>query len=309
MDAIHVENGLTPEQLGFDGRGLAAYTYGGDGPVWGVDFGDDYGTSHAYPLANAQSVAEVEQYAWPDPARFTDWNKLGAVARDWQQQYAVRGPYWMAGPLFCTTCNLMGMEEALMKMVSEPAVFEACVEKVFEFSCDYVSRFIQACDGGLDLLSLADDFATQRGLMFHPDLWRKFLKPRYARLFELGKRHGLPVWFHSCGDATPVLPDLIDIGVDVWETVQLHALPMSPQALKKQFGRQLTFFGGINTQHLPFAKPKEVRAEVNRVIEALGEGGGYICGPDHHIKPDVSQENTRALFETAQQFRRAGYTG
>jgi uroporphyrinogen decarboxylase len=144
--------------------------------------------------------------------------------------------------------------------------------------------------------------------LFDPALWRKYLKPRYARLFELGKSRGLPVWFHSCGDITAVLDDLIEIGMDVWETVQLHALPLSPRELKRQYGRHVTFFGGINTQRLPFATPQEVRQEVRDVCEALGEGGGFICGPDHHIKPDVPPANTTALFDEATSFRRPMYT-
>jgi len=138
--------------------------------------------------------------------------------------------------------------------------------------------------------------------------WRRFLKPRYAKLFDIGKRRGKYVWFHSCGDITEVLPDLIDIGMDVWETVQLHTLPMSPRELKKEYGRHVTFFGAVNTQRLPFAHPDEIRAEVARCIEALGHGGGYICGPDHGIRADVPYENIVALYETARDFRRTGYT-
>ena len=84
--------------------------------------------------------------------------------------------------------------------------------------------------------------------------------------------------------------------MDVWETVQVHTLPLSPQDLKRQYGRHITFFGAVSTQRLPFSTPAQVRDEVRRCIDALGEGGGYICGPDHHVKPDVSAENTVALF-------------
>jgi uroporphyrinogen decarboxylase len=153
----------------------------------------------------------------------------------------------------------------------------------------------------LHILCLGDDFATQRGLMVSPDAWCRHIKPHLARLFEIGKSRGKFVWFHSCGDITSVLGDLIDIGMDVWETVQLHALPIDAHALKRQYGRHVTFFGGINTQRLPFMTPDEVRREVRRVINMLGpDGAGYICGPDHHIKPDVSVQNTLALFDEAQ---------
>ena len=195
------------------------------------------------------------------------------------------------------------MEEALVKMISEGAVFEACVEQVFRFSYAYVEHFVETIGSKLDILWLADDFASQRGLTMNPRLWRKYLKPRYEKLFSIGKQRGLPIWFHSCGDISSVLPDLIEIGMDVWETVQLHTLPFSPKTLKREYGAHITFFGGINTQRLPFMTIPELRDEVRRCCETLGKGGGYICGPDHHIKPDVSAELTVELFAAARAFQ------
>ncbi len=303
--------------LGRDGRVICAWDYAGptgtdaDGKpqdLWGFEGRYDYGTTHDYPLASATSVKQVEQFAWPDAKLFRDYPTVRASALAWNRQYAVRGPYWISAPLFCTTCNLFGMEEAMVKMMQEPDVFEACVEQVMTFSEEYVRLFVDAMGDALDILHLCDDFASQRGLMFDPALWRRYFKPRYARLFEIGKSRGLPVWFHSCGDVTPVLENLIEIGMDVWETVQLHALPISPQELKRQYGRHVTFFGAINTQRLPFAGEQQVRAEVRQVCDALGEQGGFICGPDHHVKPDVPTANTLALFDEATHFRRPGYT-
>lgn len=327
IDAIAIENkdavgrllgvpaDFVLDHLEIDGRCIAAERYTGALPrrevkelsPWGTETSDDYGTTHFYPLAAAATAAEVERYPWPDPALY-DFDALNVTLHDWTGEYALRGPYWVSAPLFCTTCNLMGIEEALCRMLAAPAVFEACVERVFGFSAGYVERFVQTAGDRLDILYLADDFATQRGLMMSPMLWRKFLKPRYEQLFAIGKRRGLPIWFHSCGDITSVLPDLIEIGMDVWETVQLQTLPMTPVELKRRYGRDLAFFGGVNTQSLPFKDPAEVADEVRRSIEALAEGGGYICGPDHHIKPDVPPANVIALFETARQYRRDGYT-
>ena len=160
----------------------------------------------------------------------------------------------------------------------------------------------------LDIYCLGDDFATQRGMLFSPELWRKYLKPVYGKLFGLAKKAGKPVWFHSCGDITEVLPDLIDIGMDVWETVQLHTLPMRPEELKRRYGGDVTFFGGVNTQNLPFARVFEIEGEVINCIKILGKNGGYICGPDHHIKYDIPAEKTIALFDTARNFRMDGCT-
>lgn len=325
VDAICIENGdaiaenlgISPEsvleRLGIDGRIVCA-PYTGEFPTsangdplseWGTSWRPDYAVDRGfYPLADARSLAEIEAYAWPDVG-LCDFEAAAESARA-MSRYAVRGPYWM--PLFCRACDMFGMEEAMVRMSLEPALFEAVIERVADYIAEYCRRLIAACGDAMPILCLGDDFATQRGLMISPDQWRRFLKPHFARIFEVAKRAGKHVWFHSCGDVTSVLPDLIEIGVDVWETVQLHTLPMSPSELKREYGRDLCFFGAVNTQRLPFITPDEVREETMRCIEVLGADGGYICGPDHHVKPDVSAANTIMLFDTATSFRKDGYT-
>jgi len=144
--------------------------------------------------------------------------------------------------------------------------------------------------------------------MISPAKWRQFIKPRLNRIIDVGRKRNKIIWFHSCGDITAVLPDLIEMGVQVWETVQLQTLPYSAKTLKERHGNSLTFFGGINTQNLPFSDPESVRSEVLQCIEDLGKGGGYICGPDHTVNDDVPPENTVALYEAVRSFRREGYT-
>ena len=300
-----IDEGAVLDRLGIDGRLVAAWSYGGEYPVsaggtalseWGTVTGNDYGTAHMYPLADASTVAEIEKFKWPNPAlyNFTDARKM---AGELSKEYATRGPYWK--PLFCQVCELMGMEEAMVKMSTEPAIFEAALEQVFQHVYSYSAQMLDVCGDTLDIYSIGDDFATQRGLMISPEQWGRYLKPRYAALFALAKGCGKPVWFHSCGDITSILPDLIDIGMNVWETVQLHTLPMTPEKLKSEYGKQITFFGGVSTQRLPFITTKEVREETLYCIKVLGKNGGYICGPDHHIKPDVPPANTIALFDSA----------
>jgi len=320
VDVICIENAeqiakllrIEPEQvyeaLGIDGRIVSA---GYVGEVkeglneWGSPNTGDYGTGREYPISAEAAVADVERYPGPKPEDY-DYVKAGKAAKELGKQYAVRGPYWK--PLFCQVCDLVGMEAAMVMMHERPRVFEALVEKVFTHVADYSQRLLDACGDDMPIYCLGDDFATQRGLMISPGQWRRFLKPYYARLFDIAKYRGKFVWFHSCGDITAVLGDLIDIGLDVWETVQLHTLPIPAEKLKSEYGRHVTFFGGINTQRLPFASPADIREEVVRVIGVLGKGGGYICGPDHHVKPDVPAENAVALFDEARKFRRVGYT-
>jgi len=325
IDAICVENAqeiaayldipvdAVLDRLGIDGRIVAAGYRGMLPPEtngmiwneWGTVSTGDYSTMRHHPLAAASSVAEVARASWPDPRQY-DFTAAAGVARSLAETYAVRGPYWQ--PLFCRVCDLFGMEEAMVRMLTETEIFEAALEAVFQYTATYCEYLLDACGDAMPILCLGDDFATQRGLMIDPEQWRALLKPRYARLFEIGKQRGKFVWFHSCGDITAVLPDLIDIGMDVWETVQLHTLPCSPQQLKREYGAHLTFFGAVSTQRLPFVSPAEIQDEVMVCIETLGKGGGYICGPDHHIKPDVPPENAVALFDAAQRYRGEGYT-
>lgn len=318
LDAVAAHLGMGADEamdrLGIDGRimgpGYTGPTLKGPNGEECTDFGvvhtGDYGTAHSYPLSFDTTLADIGKYPWPQVKDY-DVAGLRQRALPVSQKYAVRGPYWM--PLFCQVCDLFGMETAMEKMLADETVFDAALERIAEVVTGVCVRMMDECQGALDILCLGDDFATQRGMMISLESWRKHLKPHYTRLFAEAQKRGYPVWFHSCGDVTAVLPDLIEIGVDVWETVQLHTLPISAIELKREYGKDLCFFGAINTQRLPFATPVEVREETLRCIEALGKGGGYICGPDHHIKPQVSVESTLALFDTATSFRLAGYTG
>jgi len=158
----------------------------------------------------------------------------------------------------------------------------------------------EKCIGLADIFWFGDDFATARGMMMSPEHWRKFLKPTYRKIFQLAKSHDRKMWFHCCGTFREVMPDLIDMGMDVWETTQVHLPGNEPEVLKKEYGKDICFYGAINTQQtLPFGTPDEVRAEVRERIRVLGKGGGYIVGGDHAILPDVPIENVLAMIDEA----------
>lgn len=305
------------EHLGFDGRmvllgyeGEFGFSPGGSNPVrWstihfdGINAG--YTSTRKFALTHASSVADIEAFEWPDLDLFL-YDAAAEQARALGETYAVRGPMWV--PLFCQACDLFGIEETMIRMATQPAMMEAFFDRITDIYVEICGRLLDACGDSMPIFFLGDDFATQRGLMISPAMWRHFIKPRLARIFEVGKKRGKFVWYHSCGDISAVLPDLIDIGMDLWETVQLHTLPMSPRELKREYGQHISFFGGINTQKLPFASPEEIREEVRETIEILGEGGGFICGGDHSINADVPPANAVALYESATSFRREGYT-
>ena len=304
------------KKMDFDGR-IVPLNYIGDMPKrtdgtialneWDDDaeLGVGYSLSFPHPLINANSITEIEKYSWPDITKY-EYKQAAKEAKDLSDRWAIRGPGWF--PLFCRVCSLLGMEEAMVKMVLEPELFEAIIEEVFKVVYQICKQYLDTVGKDVHILLLTDDFATQKGMMISPELWRKFFKPRWIKLFDMGKSAGKFIWFHSCGNIIDILPDLINIGLDVWETVQLHTLTMTPKQLKCEYGKDITFFGAINTQRLPFRSIQEVEIEVTECIETLGKGGGYICGGDHELRPDVHPEIAVALYDSAKKFRQEGYT-
>ena len=292
-------------------------------PVEGIFGADGLGYSSArgtYPLAGAKTIAEIESFPWPDPNDF-DYEVMAVMLRKIPDEKAKRidlkygiaqegktheesaaGGPWI--PLLCALFDLFGFENALAKLSLEPKLIEAAVQKLEEFTVEFARRSLEATKVLADILYYGDDFATQQGLMISPAQWRRFLKPTYRKVFEVAKSHGVKVWFHSCGTFRPVLPDLIECGMDVWETVQVHLKGNEPEVLKREYGRDLAFYGAISTQQtLPHGTPEDVRAEVRERIRVLGKGGGYICGGDHGILPDVPIDNVVAMLDEARRFR------
>jgi uroporphyrinogen decarboxylase len=269
--------------------------------VWGTKgIADNSGYSESrggHPFVGIESVREVERYRWPSPDDYDyaglrgEFERAGSLARSlhlgWQ-------------PIFCRVLDLFGMQEAMVKMHTRPALIEATVAHVADFVLAAAERALRACGDLLDIYWYGDDFATQRGLMISPEHWRRFYAPAYRRIFELARSYGVKMWFHSCGSLVPVMPDLIDMGMQVWETCQVHLAGNDPATLKREFGRHIAFYGAINTQStLPFGTVEDVRREVRERIAVLGRGGGYICGPDHTVMRGTPVENVLAWLDEA----------
>ncbi|MBD3305712.1 uroporphyrinogen decarboxylase [candidate division KSB3 bacterium] len=198
--------------------------------------------------------------------------------------------------MFERAWSLRGMQNLLMDMILHPAFVEALLEAICEFNLQILNL---ALTYDIDGVYFGDDWGQQKGLIMGAPYWRKFLKPQMAKMYARVKSAGKTVIQHSCGDNREILPDLLDIGLDLYQTVQpeIYDLP----TLKREYGQDLAFWGAISTQRLlPFATPEEVKHETVKIMKILGEQGGYIVGPTHWVPGDVPPENILALIDVFQ---------
>jgi uroporphyrinogen decarboxylase len=266
-----------------------------------LTYDDDLGVR---PLAEVSSVAEVERFPWPSADCF-DYSAIATLARTYQD-YAIIAPAWWS-PLFCRISELCGMERALMMLVQEPALVEAMVEHITDFYLEFYRRSLDAAPGQIDIAFTGDDLSGQQGLLFSRETFRRFFKRALAKIFEVIKGRGVRVMFHICGAVEELIPDLLEIGMDILNPLQFSAAGMDPQRLKAEYGRQLSFYGGIDIQRtLPYGTTEQVRAEARERIEVLGRGGGYILGPAHSLMDDVPVANVLAMYDEARRCKVMG---
>ena len=188
------------------------------------------------------------------------------------------------------------MSEALVNMIAEPEMTMSFLDRVEEHHHKLLDIVLSYDE--IEAVYFGDDWGQQNGLIMGPTLWKEMIKPGMKRLFERVKSKGKYVVLHSCGDLRQIMPDLIDMGVDVYNTVQpeIYDLDM----LKREYGKDLTFYGGISTQQfMPFATPEETKEMTKRVIDKMASGGGYILSPTHAVTPDIPLENVEAMIQVA----------
>jgi uroporphyrinogen decarboxylase len=264
--------------------------------------------SGLHPLADATTVEELEAYPWPDmtdPTRFLGVRERAQQLRD-ENVYASMGTPWLAFPLE-RAFSMQGTDTFLLNMAAEPEFAEALLWKTQALCKVLMDGFLRECGDLLDMVKIGDDLGSQVGLLMSPAMYRRILKPIHADYIAfIRERTKAKVVFHTDGDVYDLLDDFIEIGVDVLNPVQASAGGMSDfPGLKRRFGDRLVFCGGMDTHRiLPAGTPDEVRAEVKRVIETLGPGGGYMLGAVHTVMDDVPPENVLAMVDAAREFGR-----
>ncbi len=268
---------------------------------WGVTwqphpYSTPYGTGHYtemvhHPLADDLAI---DRYTAPDPTRPELYAEAERVLRDFKDDY------WIVGvtvtTIFETAWALRGYEQMLVDLVADPDLAERILDIPFRYHLTAARRLTEL---GVDMIWIGDDVGTQRAMLVAPKTWRRLFKPRLATFIAEIKaiNPALKVAYHSDGDITPIVPDLIEIGLDVLNPIQPAC--MDPAEVKRAYGDKLAFWGSIDEQHtLPFGTPDDVRAEVLTRLQTIGAGGGLILGPTHHVQLDTPMANFWAMVET-----------
>jgi uroporphyrinogen decarboxylase len=252
-----------------------------------------------HALGNAKTVAEIEAYPMPDFLERYRWEHLRDEVKDLhQRQLAVMGA--MSMTLFEVAWGVRGFENFLIDMKVNEGMTRALLDKITEMRCAMARIFV---DTGVDVLRLGDDVGIERGMMISRATWAKWLKPRLAKVIAAAKEvnHNVLVFYHSDGDCRAVIPELIEVGVEILNPVQPEC--MDPAEIKRLYGDRLAFWGTIGTQTtMPFGSPDDVRREVITRIKTVGKGGGLLLGPSHLLQDDVPWENVLAFFEAVRKY-------
>jgi uroporphyrinogen decarboxylase len=248
-----------------------------------------------YPLENL-SGEDILRYKFPYDGIPGLLQNMGPVM-DMKDNYFVGCD--VSPCLFELICRLRNMENAILDFLMNPEVMDFLLEGACDFAVKLSQEAVNRFD--LDWLWTGDDVGGQQAIIMDPDLWREMVKPRLKRIMDVGKQKGLWVAYHSCGEIRPIIPDLIEIGLDVLNPIQSNCPGMDPLELKKEFGSELSFMGGIDTQGLlPNGSVSEVRRVTEKIIDGMmAGGGGYILAASHTVPPETPVDNIFAMYESA----------
>ena len=288
------------------------------GEYWA--YHDEWGITHHRPKENGLyysvvkvplprtdlTVADISTYSWPDvgnPQRLAGLRELAGRYRAAGSAVVLKDAF--AG-IFEFAQRIVGMENLLMMMITSEKVSCALFDKLLELKLVYWQKALEELGDLVDIVTYADDYGTQTSQIISPAMFRKLLKPRVKTLFEAFAKLAPHAkrFFHSDGNVRPLIPDFLEMGVDILNPIHIRAKDMDPAALKRDFGRDLVFWGGgVDTQGiLPNGTSREVKDDVRRNIESLAPGGGYVFNTIHNIQADVPPENIMAMWETLQEY-------
>ena len=263
---------------------------------WGIGFipGVFHFESMVHPLADFSDEKDAIDFPMPHVAVSPDAKEQVRKIKD--EGYACVGTAAsVGGTVFWPPYKLRGMEQILCDMIENPGYAEILYDRVTKIHEELAAAIV---DSGVDILFMADDFGTQRDLMFSHKMWQHWFKGRLERVIRAAraKNPNILITIHSDGKIDKIIPDLIEIGIDILNPLQPEC--MDPEEIKKLYGKNLSFWGGVGTQTtMPFGTAEEVRKTVRTLINTVGKGGGLLVAPTHVVEPEVPWENILALAE------------
>ncbi len=300
-----IDEDLILTSVGWANSYYATETYSDDGETyvdeWGVTWKNvayetRFGTGHytemvGHPLADDEAI---DSYQPPDPNRPELYRDAERVVQEFKDEY------WIVGvtvtTVFETAWALRGYEKTLMDLVLNPEFVERLFDIPYHYHLTAAKKLVEL---GVDMIWIGDDVGAQDRMLFSPSTWRHFFKPRLAGFISTLKSINpeVRIAYHSDGNILPIIPDLIEIGLDVLNPIQPRC--MDPAEVKKKYGDRLCFWGSIDEQYtLPFGTPAEVEEEVLTRLRTLGKDGGLIVGPTHHVQLDTPLENFWSMVNT-----------
>lgn len=258
-----------------------------------------------YPLKNA-TIDDLDSYPWPDPddpGRYAGLKEKAKRLRE-DTDFAIIGDQPLLGMFESGWVLLCGPERFFMDMAAEPDFIHAFFEKISELQMRFYKNYLEEIGPYIDVIMTSDDLGTERGPLVSMKHFRELVKPYQQKLWKCIKENTTAYLFlHACGSVSELIPDLIEMGVDILNPVQVAAKNMDTKKLKADFGDKITFWGGIDTQHvLPFGTAGDVENEVKKRIADLAPGGGYVLTPVHNVQKGVSPENICTMYDAVEKY-------
>jgi len=283
---------------------------GGEGvDFWGCRFRkaeNEFNTYYEiveYPLGGARSAADVDAHDWPS----LDWWDYGAIPDRIAEvdTKEPRGILFFAGGAFETPWYMRGFERFMLDLYENTELQDRICTRVVDTFLGRARRVLAAAGGRIDVVGSGGDIGGQSGMLLQPDLWRERIKPHTGRLIGAFKDMGLKTFYHSCGSLVPVIDDLIGLGLDILEPIQVTAAGMKPEELGPRFADRLSFHGAIDEVNLlPHATASQVFDETTRILDVLGRRNGLIVAPSHQVQGDTPPENVVAIFDAVKAYGR-----
>ncbi|HSH68791.1 MAG TPA: uroporphyrinogen decarboxylase family protein [Deferrisomatales bacterium] len=257
------------------------------------------------PLEHMETVAEIEAYeGWPSPD-WWDYSKMKEECAYWHPQYFVlnKGDRLDRTAQLKPMMYLRGIQQTFIDLAQNPKIVECIRDHVVGYFCEYDPKVFEAGGGEVDMFMMGDDIGGQRGPLLSLDMWRRYFRDGFRKYCDIAHNYGLKVMYHTCGDVYQFIPDLIENGLDMLQSLQPQATNMDIKRLKREFGKDLAFQGGMDIQQvLPLGTPEDVRKMVKYAADNAKQGGGYFFGTSHNIQTDTPIENVAALFEAYHEY-------